>query len=77
MRRLSETRDVILQVPAGIDPLVTQGVLSTDAAVVDSKSGVSGAGRDVVLDSLFCEVNEGVKAYKLFEHRHLPEMRVN
>jgi N-acetyl-gamma-glutamyl-phosphate reductase len=58
----------------GLIPLVKQGVLSTDMAVVDSKSGVSGAGRDVVLDSLFCEVNEGVKAYKLFEHRHLPEI---
>jgi len=42
--------------------------------IVDSKSGVSGAGRDVVLDSLFCEVNEGVKAYKIFEHRHTPEI---
>jgi len=42
--------------------------------VVDSKSGVSGAGRDAVLDSLFCEVNEGVKAYNIFAHRHLPEI---
>jgi N-acetyl-gamma-glutamyl-phosphate reductase len=42
--------------------------------VIDSKSGVSGAGRDVVLESLFCEVNEGVKAYKIFAHRHTPEI---
>jgi N-acetyl-gamma-glutamyl-phosphate reductase len=49
-------------------------MISTDNIVVDSKSGVSGAGRDVVLESLFCEVNEGVKAYKIFEHRHLPEI---
>jgi N-acetyl-gamma-glutamyl-phosphate reductase len=26
------------------------------------------------LESLFCEINEGVKAYKIFEHRHLPEI---
>ena len=58
----------------GLIPLVKHEVISTDHIVVDSKSGVSGAGRDVVLDSLFCEVNEGVKAYKLFEHRHLPEI---
>ncbi|OGP69162.1 MAG: N-acetyl-gamma-glutamyl-phosphate reductase [Deltaproteobacteria bacterium RBG_13_53_10] len=58
----------------GLIPLVKHGLISTDTVVVDSKSGVSGAGRDVVLDSLFCEVNEGVKAYKLFEHRHLPEI---
>ena len=28
----------------------------------------------MVLESLFCEVNEGVKAYKIFEHRHTPEI---
>jgi N-acetyl-gamma-glutamyl-phosphate reductase len=50
------------------------GVISMDHLVIDSKSGVSGAGRDVVLDSLFCEANEGVKAYKIFDHRHLPEI---
>jgi N-acetyl-gamma-glutamyl-phosphate reductase len=49
-------------------------MISLEHLVVDSKSGVSGAGRDAVLDSLFCEVNEGVKAYKIFDHRHLPEI---
>jgi N-acetyl-gamma-glutamyl-phosphate reductase len=58
----------------GLIPLVKHGMISTDNLVVDSKSGVSGAGRDAVLDSLFCEVNEGVKAYNLFAHRHLPEI---
>jgi len=58
----------------GLIPLVKEGIISLDHIIVDSKSGVSGAGRDVALDSLFCEVNEGVKAYKIFEHRHLPEI---
>jgi len=58
----------------GLIPLVKNGLISTENIIVDSKSGVSGAGRDVVLDSLFCEVNEGVKAYKIFEHRHVPEI---
>ena len=58
----------------GLIPLVKEQVISLDHIVVDSKSGVSGAGRDIALDSLFCEVNEGVKAYKIFEHRHLPEI---
>jgi N-acetyl-gamma-glutamyl-phosphate reductase len=49
-------------------------MVSLESIVIDAKSGVSGAGRDVVLESLFCEVNEGVKAYKIFEHRHLPEI---
>ncbi len=58
----------------GLIPLVKKGMISLGNIVIDSKSGVSGAGRDVVLESLFCEVNEGVKAYKIFEHRHLPEI---
>ena len=55
-------------------PLLKQKKVSSDNIIIDSKSGVSGAGRDVVLGSLFCEVNEGVKAYKIFNHRHLPEI---
>ena len=55
-------------------PLLKQGIISHENIIIDSKSGVSGAGRDVVLGSLFCEVNEGVKAYKIFDHRHLPEI---
>jgi len=58
----------------GLIPLLKKGLASLENIVIDSKSGVSGAGRDVVLESLFCEVNEGVKAYKIFEHRHLPEI---
>ncbi len=58
----------------GLIPLVKNGLIAHEGIVVDSKSGVSGAGRDVVLESLFCEVNEGVKAYKIFVHRHTPEI---
>jgi N-acetyl-gamma-glutamyl-phosphate reductase len=58
----------------GLIPLIKNGMISTENIIIDSKSGVSGAGRNVVLESLFCEVNEGVKAYKIFEHRHLPEI---
>ncbi len=58
----------------GLIPLIKKGLITAEGIVVDSKSGVSGAGRDVVLESLFCEVNEGVKAYKIFAHRHTPEI---
>ena len=58
----------------GLIPLVKKGLISLEDIIVDSKSGVSGAGRDVVLESLFCEINEGVKAYKIFAHRHTPEI---
>ncbi|MBW2564884.1 MAG: N-acetyl-gamma-glutamyl-phosphate reductase, partial [Deltaproteobacteria bacterium] len=42
--------------------------------IADSKSGVSGAGRSLLLATHFCEVNESLKAYKIAEHRHNPEM---
>jgi N-acetyl-gamma-glutamyl-phosphate reductase len=58
----------------GLIPFIKNGMISYENIVIDSKSGVSGAGRDVVLGSLFSEVNEGVKAYKVFDHRHLPEI---
>ncbi len=58
----------------GLIPLVKKGMISLKNIIIDSKSAVSGAGRDVVLESLFCELNEGVKAYKIFEHRHTPEI---
>jgi len=58
----------------GLIPLVQKELIFFEGIIVDAKSGVSGAGRDVVLESLFCEVNEGVKAYKIFAHRHTPEI---
>src|SRR5262249_19862745 len=41
---------------------------------IDSKSGVSGAGREVKQSSLFCEVAEGIHAYGIANHRHTPEI---
>ena len=38
------------------------------------KSGTSGAGRSAKVDSLFCEVNENIKAYGVASHRHTPEI---
>jgi N-acetyl-gamma-glutamyl-phosphate reductase len=55
-------------------PLLRQGLISTTSIIADSKSGVSGAGRSAKTASLFCEVNEGFRAYGVFEHRHQPEI---
>jgi N-acetyl-gamma-glutamyl-phosphate reductase len=55
-------------------PLAKQGLLDLNSLIVDSKSGVSGAGRSVSITSHFCEVNESFKAYKVAGHRHNPEM---
>ncbi|TAK28688.1 MAG: N-acetyl-gamma-glutamyl-phosphate reductase [Chloroflexota bacterium] len=42
--------------------------------IVDSKSGVSGAGRTLSLTTHFSEVNENTQAYGLSGHRHQPEI---
>ena len=55
-------------------PLLKNSMLDPDHIIADSKSGVSGAGRALVLPSHFCEVNGSFKAYKIAEHRHNPEM---
>ena len=42
--------------------------------IIDSKSGVSGAGRGAEVAYLFTEVNESLRAYKIGTHRHTPEI---
>ena len=55
-------------------PLARLGLLGDFGAIVDAKSGVSGAGRGLKQASLFCEVNEGLSPYNVGRHRHQPEM---
>ena len=58
----------------GLYPLLKAGRLAGDI-FIDSKSGVSGAGREAKLGSLFCEVSEGFKPYGVGVHRHEPEIQ--
>jgi N-acetyl-gamma-glutamyl-phosphate reductase len=58
----------------GLAPAMKAGLLDPRTLIVDSKSGVSGAGRTPSLNNLFCEVNENVKAYSICTHRHAPEI---
>ena len=58
----------------GLAPILKSHWIDTDSVIADSKSGVSGAGRDPQIGSLFCEVAEGFKAYKVGAHRHTPEI---
>ena len=55
-------------------PLLKKGMVRPEGIIIDSKSGTSGAGRGTSVATLFCEVNEGFKAYKVGEHRHTPEI---
>jgi N-acetyl-gamma-glutamyl-phosphate reductase len=55
-------------------PLVRSGLIDTTGVVVNSITGVSGAGRALKHSSLFCTVDEDVTAYGLLDHRHTPEI---
>lgn len=57
-----------------VAPLLKNDVVLPENIIVDSKSGTSGAGRGASVATLFCEVNEGFKAYKVGDHRHTPEI---
>ena len=55
-------------------PLLRDGVVSRQHIVVNSLSGVSGAGRKVDEAYLYVERTESAKAYGLVKHRHLSEI---
>lgn len=55
-------------------PLISANLIDPENIIIDSKSGVSGAGRSVKLNNLYCEINDGMKAYGIGTHRHLGEI---
>jgi N-acetyl-gamma-glutamyl-phosphate reductase len=58
----------------GLIPLIKEGAIDTGRIIIDSKSGVSGAGRGPSLSTLYTEISEGFHAYKVGNHRHGPEI---
>ena len=54
-------------------PVVKTGLIKPDI-IIDSKSGVSGAGRTLTVQTHYSEANEDATAYALDGHRHLPEI---
>jgi N-acetyl-gamma-glutamyl-phosphate reductase len=58
----------------GLAPLVAGKHVDLRDLVIDSKSGVSGAGRTPKLNTHFPECNESVAAYNVGKHRHTPEI---
>lgn len=59
----------------GLVPLLRAGLASADGIVIDSKSGVSGAGRTPSASTHFPETGEGLRPYKVAgTHRHTPEI---
>jgi N-acetyl-gamma-glutamyl-phosphate reductase len=58
----------------GLAPLVKGRLVHPDSLIADCKSGVTGAGRGASLATSYCEVTDSLKAYKVGDHRHAPEM---
>ena len=56
-------------------PIVSHQSLEPNSVLIDAKSGVSGAGRGVALSYHFPEAHDGIHAYKIGKHRHLPEIQ--
>ncbi len=54
-------------------PVVKEELIYPDM-IIDSKSGVSGAGRTPGLTTHYSEANENTCAYSIEGHRHLPEI---
>lgn len=62
-------------VQLGFMPLLAAGVIDTHDLIADAKSGVSGAGRQAAVGSLYAEASDSFKAYAVGGHRHLPEIK--
>ncbi len=58
----------------GLYPAIKNKIIEYDHIIIDSKSGISGAGRNPDIKFAYCEVNEGFKAYAVATHRHTPEI---
>ncbi|MCL4113384.1 UNVERIFIED_CONTAM: hypothetical protein GTU68_019510, partial [Idotea baltica] len=58
----------------GLLPLLESKQIELENIIADTKSGVSGAGKQANVGTLFSEMGESFKAYGVGGHRHLPEI---
>lgn len=57
-----------------LSPLLKQGLIIPETAIIDSKTGLSGAGRKAAVSMLLAEADQSVGAYNVARHRHTPEI---
>ncbi len=60
----------------GIMPMLSLGEIDQSDIIIDSKSGTTGAGKKADTTLLFSEVNENLRAYKVNDHQHMPEINM-
>lgn len=56
-------------------PLLKENLIEPKNIGITSYSGTSGAGKSVTANMIFSEVNESVRAYKVGDHQHIPEIK--
>jgi N-acetyl-gamma-glutamyl-phosphate reductase len=58
----------------GLFPALRLGLAETELIVIDAKSGVTGAGKELTRTSHYSEAADSISPYKVGEHRHIPEI---
>ncbi len=58
----------------GLMPALRNNLVDTTSIIIDSKSGVTGAGRGLTQGTHYPDTNEAFAAYKAGMHRHTPEI---
>ncbi|MBR8826515.1 MAG: N-acetyl-gamma-glutamyl-phosphate reductase [Gomphosphaeria aponina SAG 52.96 = DSM 107014] len=57
-----------------LSPLLKQGLILPETAIIDAKSGTSGGGRQAKINLLLAEADNSLGAYGVAKHRHTPEI---
>lgn len=57
-----------------LSPLLKQGLIVPETAIIDAKSGTSGGGRQGKINLLLAEADNSLAAYGVASHRHTPEI---
>jgi N-acetyl-gamma-glutamyl-phosphate reductase len=57
-----------------LSPLLKQGLIIPETAIIDAKSGTSGGGRQAKTNMLLAEADNSLGAYGVTRHRHTPEI---
>lgn len=57
-----------------LSPLLKQGLIVAETAIIDAKSGTSGGGRQAKTNLLLAEADNSLGAYGVTRHRHTPEI---
>ena len=67
----------VTSVTLGLLPALKNSLVDVNTIIADSKSGVTGAGRNPSMTNQFCECGESFSAYKVGNHRHQSEIERN